>query len=351
LEVETEIRRVPTPKELKAKIDLEISGAPAQGPPEEVTFLGLFKRFLDESKSGLRQSVKGTNIHARTIKKYTTTYNRLISFSKRYHLTFETIDSNFYSKFVSFLNKEGYALNTVGKHIQVVKTFLNYATENGYNKNLYYQSKNFKTFNVAGHSIYLNEGEIQDLYRLDLSQEPHLETVRDLFIVGCWTGLRFSDFTNISPENIEGDFIHIKTAKTGEKVIIPIHPTVREIMAKYAGKFVNSLPPARSNTRMNVNLKEISKRVKSLHKEVTTEQIRGGMNVSQTKQKWELVTTHTARRSFATNVYKSGFPAMSLMKITGHRSHAAFLIYLKITPEENAKQLAEHWNKSILKVV
>ena len=70
----------------------------------------------------------------------------------------------------------------------------------------------------------------------------------------------------------------------------------------------------------------------------------------KTFYKYELIICHTARRSFATNVYKSGFPAISLMKITGHRSEKNFLLYIKVTPEENAQKLLEHWNKSILKV-
>jgi integrase len=232
----------------------------------------------------------------------------------------------------------------------VIKTFLSYATENGYNTNLFYQSKKFKTFAVPGFSIYLTEEEITAMYQKDFSESPHLERVRDLFVVGCWTGLRFSDFTAIKPENIEKDYLHIKTFKTGEKVVIPIHPIVREVMAKYSGKYQNSLPSAISNQKMNDYLKEIAKTVDCLKVSVEAEYVKGGMEVIENKIKWELVTTHTARRSFATNVFKSGFPAISLMKITGHRTEKAFLLYIKVTPEENAQKLLLHWNQSILKV-
>jgi len=94
---------------------------------------------------------------------------------------------------------------------------------------------------------------------------------------------------------------------------------------------------------MNAYLKDIAKQVDSLKTGVEVEGIKGGLKVNTIKQKWELVTTHTARRSFATNVYKSGFPAISLMKITGHKTEKAFLLYIKLTPEENAKKLLEHW--------
>lgn len=355
LELETELGRIPAPKELKARLDRELKQefpTVENGSTEDriPTFLELFKRFIEDSKDGTRLTTSGKRFDLRTIQKYNTVLKILQEFSKKYYLTFDSIDKNFYTNYVTFLNKKKYNLNTVGRYIQVTKTFLTYATENGYNKNMFFKSKQFKAHKVPGFSIYLTEAEINAIYEKDLSQTPYLERVRDLFVVGCWTGLRFSDFTAIRPENIEGDFLRIKTFKTGEKVIIPIHPLVREIMAKYAGKYPNSLPPAISNQKMNSYLKDIAKEVDILKVDIEAEGVKGGMRFSEKKKKFDLVTTHTARRSFATNVYKSGFPAISLMKITGHRTEKSFLLYIKVTPEENAEKLLQHWNKSILKV-
>ncbi|AMQ55620.1 site-specific integrase [Algoriphagus sanaruensis] len=362
-----ELQRPPSIEELKKRLDEVLNPSETISKEENrpPTFLELFKRFIKESVEGTRLTTNGKRFDKRTIFKYNTVYNILENFGKTYQLTFETIDKNFYTKFVESLNKEqtikngsgkkeivkkSYALNTVGKYVQVLKTFLTYATENGYNSNLFFKSKQFKAHKVPGFSIYLTESEIEDLYNFDLSETPYLERVRDLFIVGCWTGLRFEDFTSIKPENIQGNFLHIKTSKTGESVVIPIHHYIRKIMAKYEDRYPNSLPPSISNQKMNDYLKEIAKRVDSLKIPIEVEGIKGGLKVTSTKYKWELVTTHTARRSFATNVYKSGFPAISLMKITGHRTEKSFLLYIKVTPEENAKLLLEHWNKSVLKV-
>lgn len=360
-----ELQRTPSTDELKRRLDevLKPSEISIKNDIENhpLTFLELFKRFIQDSESGIRLTSTGKRFDKRSIQKYNTTYSVLETFGKNYLLTFESINNSFYTKFVDFLNKPiygkdkevikiSYSLNNVGKYIQVLKTFLNYATENGYNSNLYYQSKAFKAHKVPGFSIYLNEKELSALYDLDLSETPHYERVRDLFLVGCWTGLRFSDFTAIKPEYIQGDFIHITTFKTDEKVIIPIHEMVKTIMEKYSGKYPNNLPPAITNQKMNSYLKEIAKKVDSLKVPVEVAGIKGGLKVSSTKEKWELVTTHTARRSFATNVYKSGFPAISIMKITGHKTEKSFLLYIKVTPEENAQKLLEHWNKSILKV-
>jgi integrase len=366
-ELENDLGRIPSTIELKSKLDKVLKEIPEAEKTETEsipTFLELYKRFIQDSKDGTRLTASGKRFDKRTVQVYNTVFYNLDKFGKTYHLTFDTIDKNFYTKFVAYLNKEqsktvngekviikqSLTVNTIGKYIRVIKTFLNYATENGYNTNIFFKSKQFKSPKVPGFSIYLTESEISQILELDLTETPHFERVRDLFVVGCWTGLRFSDFTAIRPESIKEDYLEIKTFKTGEKVIIPIHPMVRAIMAKYEGKYPNSLPPAISNQKMNSYLKEIAKQVDCLKVTVEVERIKGGLKTMTKQDKWELVTTHTARRSFATNVYKSGFPAISLMKITGHRTEKAFLLYIKVTPEENAKQLLDHWRKTALKV-
>jgi integrase len=361
--LEAELGRFPSPEELKNQLDLELGRNVSPIEVEEkkdLGFLEYFQQFINESQDGTRLTPKGRMFDRRSIQKYNTVLTSLKTFGKSYPLTFESIDKNFYTKYVKYLNteisekkpngekkiiKKAFSLNNLGKYIQVIKTFLTWATENGFNQNLFFQSKQFKAPKVPGFSIYLNEEEVEAVYNLDLSKESHLERVRDLFIVGCWTGLRFSDFTNIQPENIDGDFIKIKTFKTETPVIIPIHWMVRTILEKYKGKYPNNLPPSISNQPMNNNLKEIAKRIDLLHVTITKEGVRGGIKFSEKSKKYKHVVTHTARRSFATNVYKSGFPAISLMKITGHTTEKAFLAYIKVTSEENAERLMDHWNK------
>jgi integrase len=186
---------------------------------------------------------------------------------------------------------------------------------------------------------------LDEIFKLDLSNDPRLERVRDLFIVGCFTGLRFSDFTNIQEGDIQGDLIKIRTKKTDETVVIPIHRTVRLVMEKYKGKYPNSLPPAMCNVKTNKYVKEIGKMLPSLHVNVQTRKTKGGVLTILNNKKYELMVTHTARRSFATNLYKSGLPSITIMKITGHRTERAFMTYIKTTPNENALLLRKHWLK------
>lgn len=262
------------------------------------------------------------------------------SHSKK-RINFDSITLDFYNEYSDYLQKvKKFKPNTIGKHFKTIKTFLNEATERGLNKKMDYQSKRFKVIQEDIDSIYLNDSELETLYNLNLSKKKHLEKVRDLFIVGCHTGLRFSDFTQLKPENITNGMIKIRTQKTNSNVVIPVHPKVNEILLKYK----NSLPEAFSNQKMNEYLKDIGWEANFIDK-VEVVDFKEGERVITFAKKYELITTHTARRSFATNLFKAGFPAISIMKITGHKTEKAFMRYIKITEEQNADLLAEFWNK------
>ena len=349
IDLEKDLQRPPTASELKEAIITAINpdATPKDEPTGKPKFMELFAKFIHETETGERLGDKGERLSLLSVKKYKTTATRLKEFSRKYYLDFDTIDQNFYKKFLHFLNGYGYKPNTIGKYIQVVKTFMQYATENGYNSNLFFQSKKFKTFSETGFSIYLSEEEISDLWSLDLSTNNRLEAVRDLFIVGCYTGLRYSDFSRLNKSHINDGFFRIKTLKTEQTVIIPVHPMIEDIMIKYDG-----LPKAISNQKTNQYLKEITAMVPSLQNVVEVEQVEGGQKVTRKVPKYQLVTTHTGRRSFATNLYKKGLmTAFDIMQITGHKTEQAFLKYIKVTPEESAKRLQTVWRESYLQVV
>jgi integrase len=219
---------------------------------------------------------------------------------------------------------------------------LNEATDLGLNANLSFRNKRFKVLTETVHKIYLSETELIEIYNLNLSGDKRLERVRDLFLVGCWTGLRFGDLVNIAPENVVGNKISIKTQKTGEVVVIPLHWMVKSIMKRYAD-YPNSLPPAISNTKMNKYLKEIASQVPCLQEKVRVSITKGGRLITETKSKWEMVSTHTCRRSFATILYLEGISSLTIMKLTSHKSEKVFLSYLKASAEDNANLLQKHW--------
>ncbi len=283
-----------------------------------------------------------------TIKAYKNTRNHLLDFEKTLwpkKLAFESFDQLFYNDFTQHLiQKKNLTNNTIGNQIKNLKVFLNEATELGINKTFEYKKKKFKKLQEESDSIYLTEDEIKDIFILDLEDKPSLKRVRDLFIIGCWTGLRFSDFTKLRKENISSDMISVRTQKNDQAVMIPIHPIVMEIFKKHTVNNEIILPKAISNQKMNEYLKELGRKAELNQKIIITTN-RGITRNKQTYNKHELLTTHTARRSFATNLYLQGFPSISIMKITGHKSERAFLKYIKVSQEENARKLMEFWKK------
>ena len=92
---------------------------------------------------------------------------------------------------------------------------------------------------------------------------------------------------------------------------------------------------------MNLNLKHIG-RLAKIKENVESSITKGGKLVKNTDFKYNLITTHTARRSFATNAYLADIPAIAIMKITGHQTEKSFLRYIRISQEENANKLLNH---------
>lgn len=324
--------RIPNSTILRNELNKILKGEKEKRKPDLFNFIEIY---INESKTSKSKTL---------INAYHAVHNRLIEFSalKHFPLDFDTIDLEFYSRFRDFLLYDKDLLNnTVGKYIKNLKLFLNEATERGINTNMIFRSKKFKVIQDETDSIYLNEDELGALYSLDLASNSTLSEVRDLFLIGCYTGLRFSDFINLNKRNIvekgQKKLIQIRTQKTDATVVIPMHPIVEDIWLKYN----NSIPKPYSNQRMNIHLKTVGQLAALEDKQQITKNQGTKRNVF-TLKKYEMLSTHTARRSFATNMYLAGVPTVSIMLITGHRTEKAFLKYIKVTKEQNATKLLEH---------
>lgn len=309
-------------------------------------FFEFLDKFIDDAHKRTNEKTEKP-LSRITICNFKQLRNRLTKFSKEVRrVDFDTIDQDFYEMFLDKMYRWGYSTNTAGRYIKLLKTVLNAATEGKYNTNLAYKSKKFKARSIDTPELYLTEDEITELHNLDLSGSPRLERVRDLFLVGCYTGLRYSDFTNIQPENINGNIINLVMQKTGNGVAVPIHTKLFEIMQRYEGKTPNSLPPAMSNQKLNLYIKEVCSQVPALHNLFTKTIHRGLFITTVNVKKYKEVSSHTARRSFATNQHRNKVPASILMKITGHKTESAFYRYIRETPKENAERLLQLWQQS-----
>lgn len=281
---------------------------------------------------------------AGTIKTYNTLLKHLTEFStvKKYKLTFESITLEFYEQFKDYLiNDKKLLTNSFGKQIRTLKALLNLAFEKGINTNLTFKNRLFKAPSETVDHIYLTLDELDAIYNKDLGVKMYLDRVRDLFLIGCHTGLRFSDFSFLKQENLEetksGWVFNVKTNKTNERVVIPVKPVVKAIWDKYEG----TLPRAISNQKMNEYLKELGE-LAGITKKVIIKKTSGKEVRERVCPKYKLISTHTARRSFATNAFLSGIPAISIMKFTGHKTESSFMKYIKVSQERNAELLSTH---------
>jgi integrase len=337
----------PTPAVLKPLLDIAIKNG---GKVQKLTFAEYLANFIQQCEAGTKKNPKtGKPFAAGTTKGYKTALTNL----KRYEeqvgkkIGFDDITLDFYESYTEYLakaenkdlKKRKFALNTVGKHVQTIKALMREAVELGLTKNEAYKKKAFIKMSEESQTIYLAEWELQQLAALDLADNPRLDVIRDLFLVGSYTGLRFSDLATLSKKQLSGDMMTITQIKTGNPVVIPVHHVVKNILNKYNGRMPNAI----SNQKTNEYLKEVCRQVKALESEVSVSITRGGKADSRTIPKWQLVSTHTARRSFATNEYLAGTPTITIRAITGHKTEKAFLKYIKVTPDEHATILQSLW--------
>lgn len=303
------------------------------------------KRFIDEAKSGKRLATAGN-----TKKKYAYGSLRvlrgfMLSFEmfcndtgKQYN--FNDIGIDFYNDFIQFYYGRNCGANYIGKHISTLKTIMRQAREEGLHNNMEIERKAFKSISEPTESIYLNEDELKSLLELDLSGKKHLELARDVFLCGCYTAQRYSDYKRINKDNIKfyagNKVIELRQAKTGEKCIIPIRPELDAILKKY-----DYTLPKTHDQKVNKYIKIVGN-LAGITDIIHTEQRKGGLIVKTNVRKNELIKTHTARRTGCTLMYLARISVIDIMKISGHRTEKEFLKYIRIGKEETAINLAGH---------
>jgi integrase len=258
----------------------------------------------------------------------------------------QDVSNEILDQFTTFMTSKDYASNTTKRQIARAKFFISRAKTEGIKTDPTYQDRVFveKDQEEIDHP-YLNEKEIDSVYDLDLSNDLSLDNIRDNAIIGLWTGLRISDFNkNLDISNIDGDYIRIKTQKTGAWVTIPLHPQVREVIKKRHG----NLPVKTSDKHFNEQIKVICMLAE------IDQQIKGGVIVVDEKtkekrkvyglhKKYKLVSSHICRRSFASNLF-GHISNRDLMNICGWAKEDMMLRYIKKTKTESADELKKYWN-------
>lgn len=268
---------------------------------------------------------------------------------RRKKITFESLDFEFYDGFVNFLTFEyvhkrrktvikGLKVNSIGKTIKQLRIFVRDRI-----KRKIITPIDLSEFNIPeeeADAIYLTFEEIKKIYKTDLTDVKYLEKYRNYFVLACLTGLRFSDFSTLRLEDLHLDMLYKKQEKSDHWVVIPLREEAKKLFIE---QFRKELPKL-TNPEFNRHIKTVGK-LAGLNQWITFSYKKGNKNIEVRKQKYEWITSHTARRSFCTNEFLAGIPVKLIMKISGHKNEKDFYKYIRVTPEEAAQKIKELWKE------
>ncbi|HMN16286.1 MAG TPA: tyrosine-type recombinase/integrase [Ignavibacteriaceae bacterium] len=293
--------------------------------------------------------VRENDLKAGTLTKFENLKRLLFEFQSINYLklSFGAIDLSFYDHFLNFLiYQKNLNNNSAYKNISLLKTFLAWSYDREFNRYDYFRKFKKKEYPVD--IVTLSENELKQLEDINLSDNTRLDKTRDLFLFGCYTGARFSDVYNINRADIKENVWYIRQVKTGNTTEVPLIESAVNIIKKYEN-FEKPLPTI-SNQKFNQYLKELCQLAGLTEKVRITEQ-RGNQTTETEYQKFELVSTHTARRTFITLSLTKGMNAQIIMSITGHKSYNSFRKYVNLVTTDKQKALKESWEKPKLRLV
>jgi len=267
---------------------------------------------------------------------------------RRKPITFDSFDMNFYEEFVKFLTYDfvqlrrkevikGLRINSVGKTIKHLKSFL----KDRMRKKIipFMELGDYKVMEEIVDAVYLNWKELSLIYHLDLTANSYLEKYRDLFVLGCLTGFRFSDYSDIKPEEVRDGMLYVNQTKTLSTVVVPLRNDARKILIE---KYSMQMPQV-SNPNFNHYIKEVV-RLAGIDEMIKITHKQGNKIIEVTKPKYNWIMSHTCRRSFCTNEFLDGTPTNLIMAISGHKTEKAFRRYIKADQVQKAHMIKKLWD-------
>lgn len=311
--------------------------APEQLPND---LIGYFQKYLDFRKNDITYNTKKkVNVIKQLLIRY-------VEYTKK-PLNLTDVDGNFKMSFEAYCLENLYAPNTIATALKFIKTICNHAKSNGLD--ISNQLSNIKIKQTKVDNIYLTFEELDKIQKTDKKKFSDSQlNARDWLIISCYTGQRISDFMRFTDKQIRVEngksLIEFTQIKTGKNMTVPLHQKVLEILKKRKGKF----PYAISDQKYNGHIKkvceiaEINDKVLGSKKSETVEDSGIYRKEAGTFEKWELVTSHIGRRSFATNFYGK-IPTTYLIYVTGHSTEQMFLTYIGKSNKDLAMELVNYF--------
>ena len=285
-------------------------------------FFSVYDKFMTEKINDKTDKANSTS----TIKRYEYNKKLLQGFeeSKDVKLNFNQIDKKFYNTFINYCtNTKNHSTNTLSRNIGLFKTFMNWAVLNRYTYKLDFQEfKNIKK--EITDEVALSKEQVVEIFNFDFSNNQRLERVRDLFVFGCFTGMRYSNYSKIKKNDIIDSHIKVRDVKDNRKQLnIPLNDYSSYLLKKYDYRL-----PEISNQKFNEYIKEVIKIVGYTEDIKKTSKL-GNEIVETVTPFYERISSHTARRSFITIMKTEKVPDKIIMGFTGHKSLEVFNQYYK----------------------
>ena len=312
-------------------------------PPQEAKLLPnelikYLEIYIERRKNEITErTIKNYNVIKQLLIRYQATNNKI--------LLIKDVNENFKDNFENYCLVNNYAPNTTTRALRSIKTICKDAMYRGIEVSI--QLENIKPKYKKVKNIYLSFDELEKIENKKDFPE-YLENAKDWLIISCYTGQRVSDFMRFTDEMIRIEnskkLLEFTQKKTGKLMTVPLHKKVLEILDKRSGMF----PRAISDQRYNDYIKEvcelakINNKIKGSKSTETEPDSKEYRKKEGTFKKWELVTSHIGRRSFATNFYGK-IPTTYLIYITGHSTEVMFLNYIGKSNKDLAMEIANYF--------
>lgn len=294
--------------------------------------------YIDYRKNELKEGlIKKIRVTKHKLERFQTFRNKII--------LIKDVNDKFKNEFVDYCKSLKYSQNTTERDLAWIKTFCKHARYIGLETNSQLDSLRLDKQKIE--SIYLNFADLEKLENIDDRDfTESLKNARDWLIISCYTGQRISDFMRFTDKMIRVEkgknLLEFTQQKTGKSMTVPLHSKVIEILASRKGLFPNPI----SDQKYNDYIKEVC-RLAKLDESVAGSKMMQGENQDHRKKsgiykKWELVTSHIGRRSFATNFY-GNIPTMYLINVTGHSTEVMFLKYIGKSNKDLAMELINYF--------
>ena len=330
-----------------------------------------FQNYIKEMECGVRRTIKNKLYSKNTISHWEQTVKKVLDFHKKYPFSWDDINQQLISRFVKYLEDDDLNKTNIQKLMKDLKKLINDAEIEGIHENFRARNLNY-TMEVResdkSTQIYLTTEELQGLYDMELSGTD--EIVRDIFLIGCFTGQRVSDYGRIEPEWVGKTrngvkVIRLQQKKTGHNVCVPIVGNQLETLLKKYNYRVPKISEAEINRRIKDICERLSVAIPSLAVKEKTMLKKHEKNALYTnkdggrklfeinergeciKTKWAMVASHTARRTCITNMYlarkpdgSSKYTLAEMMHVSGHKTESQFRAYIKCSLDEFAEMVA-----------